>query len=109
MILLNHGCGYSGLSVSPSNWNGKRISLKKKWYIHYRFYFPGCPEGKLKIIKSGINQIHDLAQRQEAVRALLELEKDLLEKQGYNPILNIKVSSKEIIRLNDEIPTETEK
>lgn len=62
MIFLQNGCSYSGLSVSPSNWDKARASLRKKWYIFYRFYSPDYPKGKLKVIKSGLNQSDNLPQ-----------------------------------------------
>lgn len=72
MILLQNRCAYSGLSVVPSNWEKPKAPIRRKWYIHYFFYSPDCLEGKLKIIKSGINRIKDRVQRQEGVKALLK-------------------------------------
>lgn len=66
-----------------------------KWYIRYRFYAPDCPKGKLKVIQSGINRLKDRTQRQDAVKALLDLERDLIENKWYNPILNKIVETKE--------------
>ncbi|HUZ59147.1 MAG TPA: hypothetical protein VMU83_10225 [Hanamia sp.] len=88
MILLKNGCSYSGLNVTPKNWNSSNAPLKRKWFISYRYYSSEFKKGKLKIIKGGINHLKTLYERRETVKALLKIEKDLVERQGYNPILN---------------------
>lgn len=88
MILLKNGCSYSGLKVTPKNWNSSNAPLKTKWFIYYRYYSPGFKKGKLKIIKGGINSVKTLYERREIVKALLRTEKNLIEEQGYNPISN---------------------
>lgn len=92
MKSLHNGCSRSEISVTPTNWNTAKASIKKKWRIHYRFYDPAFknnPElwGK-QILLRGMNKFKDLAQRQAATRILLEKENDLLDNRGYNPVTN---------------------
>lgn len=91
MINLKNGRTYSGLTVTPSNWNTNKANLKEMWYVSYHFYDPNYP--KHKKIKGGINKYKTLVERRIAVEAILETEKDLLEKQGYNPFLNARVAA----------------
>ncbi|RYE32379.1 MAG: hypothetical protein EOP48_31075, partial [Sphingobacteriales bacterium] len=90
MILLPNGCKCSEPKVSPSNWESPKASLKKNWYIYYRFYDPSekekYPKGKLRIIK-GMNEAKTVGERQEIVRALIHLELGELKTMGFNPIL----------------------
>lgn len=92
MNLLENGCKYSDLNVTPKNWKSSSAALNRKWYISYRFYDPNhrdkFPNGRLKIIKGEINRIKSLKQRQLAVKSLFEQEIYLLSKRNYNPILN---------------------
>ena len=89
MILLPNGCKCSELQVNPKNWDTSKASIKKNWYIYYRFYDPKAkelyPKGKLRIIK-GMNDAKTLGERQEVVRALMSLELNELKTLGYNPI-----------------------
>lgn len=84
MILLPNGCACSKLAVHPKNWKSSNVSLKKTWYISYRFYDPGRPCPKQVIIK-GMNKFNNAIQRQDAVNILLEDEMELLN-SGFNPI-----------------------
>lgn len=43
------------------------------------------PKGKLRIVK-GMNEFHTLAERREAVKALMETELNELKCLGFNPI-----------------------
>lgn len=92
MIKLENGCSYSPLKVVPKNWKFANAPLNRTWYIYYRFKDPNhlaqWPKGKLKIIKSGLNEIRSLQERRQGVSALIKNEVDLLENKGYNPILN---------------------
>lgn len=89
MIQLPNGCRCSELKVNPANWNKSKASIKKHWFIHYRFYDPQqavrYPKGKLRIIK-GMNEFHTVVERQEAVKALIETELNELKSLGFNPI-----------------------
>lgn len=104
MNILKNGCRYSDFNIFPSNWNTTRASLKKIWRIEYRFYDPAFkvqyPEGYPKVVKAGLNRIKDLAGRQQLMKELIFLEKDLLDEQGYNPIVNQK--KKPTYSSNDE-------
>ena len=85
---LPNGCRCSELSVHPKNWETKKASTKKAWYIHYRFYDPNFkekhPGGLQKIIKR-MNTYTQLADRQVVTRQLLTTLEQIL-KTGYNPI-----------------------
>ena len=91
MITLKNGCSYSGLTVTPSNWNTSKASVNDMWYVSYRYYDPNYPQPKRKKIKGSINKYKTLAERRIVVEAILETEKDLIEKQGYNPFANARI------------------
>lgn len=101
MNILQNGCRYSDMNVYPSNWNTTRASIKKTWYIAYRFYDPNFekkyPTGYRKVIKNGINRVKTLEDRQWMIKGALAFEKDLLENQGYNPILEQRIKPKETV------------
>jgi hypothetical protein len=92
MIILPFGCSCSTLSVSPKNWKSKNASVKKTWFVFYRFYDPTFKdnpkykEGKLVIFK-GFNHIKDLVARQNEVRIRIDKEISKLKETAYNPIL----------------------
>jgi hypothetical protein len=90
MLQLPNGCKCSEPKVNPSNWETSKASLKKNWYIYYRFYDPAheqkYPKGKLRIIK-GMNEVKTLEERRSVTKALIELELSELKKLGFNPIL----------------------
>lgn len=90
MIHLPNGCKCSELKVSPSNWQTPRASLRKKWYIYYRYYDPEYketyPKEKLRVIK-GMNDAPTLEERQKLVKAF-DLELSELKVLGYNPIID---------------------
>lgn len=88
-IKLANGCSCSTPQVSPLTWDRKNASVKKPWYIHFRFYDPAYadryPEGYQKKIKR-MNDYHTLAERQDATKELLDALLDALKNQDYNPI-----------------------
>lgn len=102
MILLPNDCRCSGttgdptkgipdeLSVFPKNWKAKNASVNKSWYIHFRFYDPlfrdRHPKGFQVRLKDGLNHFRTTAERQGAVRAMMDEMLDLLKNQCYNPI-----------------------
>ena len=94
MIQLPNGCSCSPIKVIIKNLNSTNASLKKNWFIYYRFHDPNFktefPKGKLKIIKGGVNNLKTLGKKRDAIRELLKVEKALLEEQGYTPILSKK-------------------
>ena len=70
MIILPFSCHCTELKVYPNNWTSKNASLKKSWYVYYRFYDPNFRDnpkfktGKLVIIKR-MNQFKTVSERQE--------------------------------------------
>lgn len=108
MILLPNGCKCSEPKVSPSNWQSPKASLKKSWYIYYRFYDPtqqgAYPKGKLRIIK-GMNEAKTIQERQSITEALINLELSELKGLGFNPILEKHVTPLEARRsISKETP-----
>ena len=89
MLLLN-GCSCSEPSVYPTNWEKPGASVKCDWYIQYYFYDPIYKEkyknGKLFIVKGGINCLKTLVERREAVKILMGELIYLLKNEDYNPI-----------------------
>lgn len=100
MINLPNNCWCSEFGVYPKNWKTAKADLSKTWYIQYYFHDPafkdeqGYRYGKMVLIKSGINRLKTLAERQEAVKALIEAELYLLQVEGYNPITKKKAQEK---------------
>ena len=93
MISLQFLCSCTELKVYPNNCTDKNASLKKEWYIYYRFYGlayrsnPKFKKGKLIIIKR-MNQFKTIQERQGNTKLILEQELDKLKKKAYNPITN---------------------
>lgn len=91
MILLPFSCHCTELKVVPNNWANKNSSLKKDWYIYYRFYDPNYKEhpklkqGKLVVIKR-MNQFKTILERQESTRAIILQELEKLKIKAFNPI-----------------------
>lgn len=81
--LLPHQCYISKITVFPSNWNTKKASLLKDWYIKYRFYDPLQPVPKMRTFQ-GMNHLKDLSLRQTKTRELLDQELAKLQ-AGWNP------------------------
>lgn len=98
MIKLPFECYCSELKVHPKNWQLPRASLKKDWYVYYRFYDPTFidnpkfKKGKLVIIK-GMNQFKTIEERQADTKLIIEEEIGRLKNKAYNPITskNMKV------------------
>lgn len=91
MILLPFSCHCTELKVVPNNWANKNSSLKKDWYIYYRFYDPNYKEhpkfkqGKLVVIKR-MNQFKTILERQESTRTIILQELEKLKIRAFNPI-----------------------
>ena len=91
MITLPFSCHCTELNVYPNNWTCKNASLKKSWYVYYRFYDPNFRDnpkfktGKLVIIKR-MNQFKTVSGRQESAKLIIEQELDKLRNNAYNPI-----------------------
>lgn len=86
-IFLDNGCSCSQVKAFPKTWERPNASIKKDWYIYYRFYDPTNPKkgGYLKIIKR-MNDFKTLRERQQATRDLINNELRLLKECAYNPI-----------------------
>lgn len=89
MIQLPHGCKCSPLKVHPQNWNDAGASVKKDWYIYYRFHDPlfrnKYPKGKLVMVK-GMNEYKTLAERRAVTKDLIKNELQNLQQFEFNPI-----------------------
>lgn len=91
MITLPFSCHCTELNVYPNNWTSKNASLKKSWYVYYRFHDPNFRDnpkfktGKLVIIKR-MNQFKTVSERQENTKLIIEQELDKLRNKAYNPI-----------------------
>jgi integrase len=82
MIILPNGCKCGKMSVFPNNWNTKEADLSLTWYIKYRFYSPG--KDAYPVVIKGFAQYSTLADRRQAIKEVLEGEKEQLQ-NGYNP------------------------
>ena len=91
MINLPNGCKCSSLSVYPKNWQSKNASLKKEWYLSYRFYDPLFAKPK-QVLVQGMNQFKTLTERQEATKNALSQELDKLLNQAFNPFIKLNKS-----------------
>ena len=91
MILLPYGCCCSPLKVHPKNWQTSTVSVKKGWYIFYRFYdpvfkdSPRYKKGKLVCIKR-MNFCKSREERQVETQLLIDQELIKLKETAYNPI-----------------------
>ncbi len=91
MIKLPFECYCTELKVHPENWQLPRASVKKDWYVYYRFYDPTYKnnpkfkKGKLVIIK-GMNQFKSISERQTETREIIRRELERLKNDSYNPI-----------------------
>jgi integrase len=83
MLQLPHGARCSKPKIYPANWQGN-ATLKKDWYIKYRFY---CPSGQTKqVVVKGMNSQKTLSERRDLTRRILAHELQMLRFEGYNPI-----------------------
>lgn len=91
MINLPFTCSCSELKVNPKNWLNPKASLKKDWYIFYRFYDPVYRQdpkfkyGKLIVLK-GMNHFKSIPERQSHTQKLIDDELSKLKNKAYNPI-----------------------
>lgn len=92
MIQLPNGCYCGELVVTPKNWKQLGASLKKDWYISYRFYDPQqkdkYPKGKFRVVK-GMNTYLSLDTRRTATKEIIKIELSLLQDDGFNPITGV--------------------
>ena len=88
MIILPLSCTCSDLKVYPKNWISAKVSIKKDWYVYYRFYDPVFKEnptykkGKLVVIK-GMNQFKTIIERQKETQRIIENELEKLSKDVF--------------------------
>lgn len=91
MINLPSSCHCSELKVHPKNWLSTKASIKKDWYIFYRFYDPAFKNndkfnyGKLVVLK-GMNHFKTVLERQSQTQQIINLELAKLKHKSYNPI-----------------------
>lgn len=86
MLQLPHGCRCSTPSIFPKNWKQSSASIKLNWRIQFYFYDPELkPNGKLIIVKAGINKLKTVSERRIAIT---ECKDELIDQmlKGYNPI-----------------------
>jgi site-specific recombinase XerC len=89
MLSLRHGCYASTPKISPSNWKQKS-SIKKNWFVYYRFYDPSTKNNKGKIIPKqvvykDVNKYKDHTARIELCKSIINDMVHMLTKQHYNP------------------------
>lgn len=84
MLQLQGNCRAGKIAVFPKNWNTARASIKNDWCINYWFYDDNLSK-KRQIRIRGMNHIHDLKERQNVTKAIIQQELSLLKK-GYNYI-----------------------
>lgn len=89
MFNLPNKCFRTKVSIYPQDWKDPGADISIDWYLHYRFTDPifirRYPEGKLCIVKKGINTAKTLVARRERIKRYKEnLEHRLSE--GFNPI-----------------------
>ena len=89
LVLLPNGCSFTEPCIFPSNWKSVKATVKKPWYINYRFHDPHqsnqFPKGKLISIR-GMNHYVNQNDRMVITEQLLNNELSKLKVQGYNPI-----------------------
>lgn len=90
MLNLPNGCSSSELAVFPKNWKSQSASVRKFWYIHYRFYDPRQQVKSKQVFIKRMNKFSDPSLRRQATQALIDDELDLLKNEGYNPIIGAK-------------------
>ena len=91
-IELPNGCWIGKMSVYPKNWKTTAASLKKDWYIFYRFHDPlyvgRYPKGKLCRV-ANMNEFKSLTRRQQETAEIMRAEKKMLVEEGFNPITSL--------------------
>lgn len=82
---LPNGCSRSNLNVTPQNWQSPGASTDINWFVSYRFY---DRDGSRHVFLRNMNKYKNLKTRQAVTKDIIKKELYLLERQGYNPILN---------------------
>ena len=87
-VLLN-GCSRTPISVYPTNWHTQKGSMRKNWYIWYRYFDPLYkdlhPNGMLVSLR-GMNHLKDRTKRQDLTRIILADVYKFIDAHNYNPI-----------------------
>lgn len=107
--LLN-GCQVSSFTVFPPNWESPQASLKKTWYISYRFYDPAfrdVPEFKYgkQVQLRGMNDQYTVEQRQQITRILRDDEVEEIIEKAFNPITGLYMKVVAAVPQSDIPPT----
>lgn len=76
--ILPNGDSYSRFTIFPSNWDTDRAFFDVHWYLKYRYYPCGQNIGKQRMIKGTVNEVEDLREKQQRMRALIKTETDML-------------------------------
>lgn len=90
--LINNGCSFSDVWVSPSNW--KTISTKKglesNWYVQCYFYDPKFKEKYPNgfPFRKKLNRLKTVEDRRAAVKIYIEEIPKLFKEKKFNPITN---------------------
>ncbi len=112
LIQLYDGCYCSQFSVYPPNWNRAGASLKKDWYIFYRFYDPAQQDhpryhGVKPCQVKGMNSYTTLGARRQMTEELLRQEREMIIEKGYNPITRVFMKPDEAPVVRHIIPADT--
>lgn len=97
MIKLPFGCHCTELKVNPKNWQTNKASIKKDWFIYYRFYDPRFKtnpkfkKGKLVVLK-GMNQFTIHEERISKTLDIIGEETKKLKEKGFNPITSMLIT-----------------
>lgn len=84
MKQLKYNCRRSKIGVSPANWR-TTSSVRKDWFIYYRFYDDNLKEKKL-VAERGMNAYKTAQERRSYVLTIVALLEKELDQLHYNPI-----------------------
>lgn len=93
MIQTVNGCYFTPIKVHPKNWKQTSASVKKDWYLYYRFYDPTVVDDNgrkkpLLVMIKGMNKFKTLQERRAVTQELMSVELRHLTQQGWNPIIS---------------------
>lgn len=105
---LSHGCSYSKIWVSPSNWRtvSTQKSLKKSWYVECKYYDPLFKEKYPKgfPFRKRVNRTETLQDRRAIIEVLLKEIPILFEAKEFNPITKKIMKKVELPKLGEFHP-----
>lgn len=93
MIQLPNNCRYSGVKVTPANWE-KLKKIKGPWVIYYRFYDLNTGQ-KTMIQERGMNLLTDIDQRRGYCHRTISLITKDIERLQFNPITRFIIEEEE--------------